>query len=232
MRVDKNANRQRGPRKSALWCHRICDRAYFPQISKPFHKFQLICTRAQKDAVISANKQTQERKTSRSYDGGQRRFEQFKRNCKISKVGHPYLVSLLGVQRSDAFLGPTIKQLSMGLIWSSSDHLTVIIIKIKKNTSMILLQAAVQFSGWPYTVIAFSKAAECSSFLRLVYDMIWQYGLWHRVIFPNSPPCSVPTKLKPGQEPIRATASWNPSSKRASGWFTGLLSFCTEQGQL
>ena len=133
MRVDKNANRQRGPRKSALWCHRICDRAYFPQISKPFHKFQLICTRAQKDAVISANKQTQERKTSRSYDGGQRRFEQFKRNCKISKVGHPYLVSLLGVQRSDAFLGPTIKQLSMGLIWSSSDHLTVIIIKIKKT---------------------------------------------------------------------------------------------------
>ena len=133
MRVDKNANRQRGPRKSALWCHRICDRAYFPQISKPFHNFQLICTRAQKDAVISLDKQTQERKTSRSYDDGQRRFEQFKRNCKISKVGHPYLVSLLGVQRSDAFLGPTIKQLSMGLIWSSSDHLTVIIIKMKKN---------------------------------------------------------------------------------------------------
>ena len=43
------------------------------------------------------------------------------------------------------------------------------------STSMILLQAAVQFSGWPYTVIAFSSAAECSSFLRLVYDMIWQY---------------------------------------------------------
>ena len=35
-------------------------------------------------------------------------------------------------------------------------------------TSMILLQAAVQFSGCPYTVIAFSSAAECSSFLRLV----------------------------------------------------------------
>ena len=65
MRVDKNANRVRGPRKSALWCHRICDRAYFPQISKPFHKFQLICTRAQKDAVISPNKQTEERKTWR-----------------------------------------------------------------------------------------------------------------------------------------------------------------------
>ena len=79
MRVDKNANRVRGPRKSALWCHRICDRAYFPQISKPFHKFQLICTRAQKDAVISHNKQTQGRKTSQSYDGGQRRIEQFKK---------------------------------------------------------------------------------------------------------------------------------------------------------
>ena len=51
-------------------------------------------------------------------------------------------------------------------------HCTTIALLI---TSMILLQAAVQFSGWPYTVIAFSSAAECSSFLRLVYDMIWQY---------------------------------------------------------
>ena len=53
MRVDKNANRVRGPRKSALWCHRICDRAYFPQISKPFHKFQLICTRSKRCSDIT-----------------------------------------------------------------------------------------------------------------------------------------------------------------------------------
>ena len=32
-------------------------------------------------------------------------------------------------------------------------------------TSKILLHAAVQFSGCPYTVMAFSKLAECSSFL-------------------------------------------------------------------
>ena len=57
----------------------------------------------------------------------------------------------------------------------------------------------------------------------------------YTIQLPYPLPCSVP-KLKNAMEPTRTALSWNPSSKRASGWLVDLFSFwywtCEQGGQL